>query len=120
LPPIEADPVRVERILYNLLENAVKYSPERSEIKVFARVDKDFVITGVTDQGEGISPDDQDKLFEQFQQLETGLRPTRGVGLGLVVCKRLAEAHGGWIKVDSELGKGSTFSFALPICRTEA
>jgi PAS domain S-box-containing protein len=120
LPPIEADPVRVERILHNLLENAVKYSPEQSEIKVFARIDKDFVITGVTDQGKGISPDDQDKLFEQFQQLETGSRPTRGVGLGLVVCKRLVEAQSGWIKVDSELGKGSTFSFALPICRTEA
>ena len=120
LPPIEADPVRVERILYNLLENAVKYSPDQSEIKVFARIDKDFVITGVTDQGEGISPNDQDKLFELFQQLGTGSRPTRGVGLGLVVCKRLAEAQGGWIKVNSELGRGSTFSFALPICRTEA
>jgi PAS domain S-box-containing protein len=120
LPPVEADPVRVERILYNLLENAVKYSPEESEIKVSARSEKDFVVTGVTDQGEGISPDDQDKLFEPFQQLETESRPSRGVGLGLVVCKRLAEAQGGWIKVDSELGRGSTFSFALPICRTAA
>jgi PAS domain S-box-containing protein len=120
LPPIEADPVRVERILYNLLENAVKYSPEQSEIKVFARIDKDFAITSVTDQGEGISPDDQDKLFEQFQQLGARSRSTRGVGLGLVVCKRLVEAHHGWIKVDSELGKGSTFFFALPICRIEA
>ena len=120
LPPIEADPVRVERVLYNLLENAVKYSPEQSDIKVFARIEKDFVITGVTDQGEGISPNDQDKLFQLFQQLETGSRATRGVGLGLVVCKRLAEAQGGWIKVDSVLGRGSTFSFALPICRIEA
>jgi signal transduction histidine kinase len=120
LPPIEADPVRVERILYNLLENAVKYSPEQSDIKVFARIEKDFVITGVTDQGEGISPNDQDKLFQLFQQLETVSRATRGVGLGLVVCKRLAEAQGGWIKVDSVLGRGSTFSFALPICRIEA
>jgi PAS domain S-box-containing protein len=119
LPPVEADPVRVERILYNLLENAVKYSPEQSEIKVFARVDYDFVITGVTDQGEGISPDDQDKLFKMFQQLGTGSHSTRGVGLGLVVCKRLVEAQGGWIKVNSELGKGSTFFFALPVCRTE-
>jgi signal transduction histidine kinase len=120
LPPVDADQVRVERILYNLLENAVKYSPEQSEIKVSARIDKDFVVTGVTDQGEGISPDDQDKLFKQFQQFETASRPTRGVGLGLVVCKRLVEAQGGWIKVNSELGKGSTFFFALPVCRTEA
>ncbi|MFH0768236.1 MAG: ATP-binding protein [Chloroflexota bacterium] len=117
LPPLEADLVRVERILYNLLENATKYSPKESEIRVSGRKEGDFVITGVTDQGHGISPDDQNKLFELFGRLSSY---TRGVGLGLVVCKRLVEAQGGWIKVDSELGKGSTFSFALPIRKTKA
>lgn len=118
LPVVEADPLRVERILYNLVENATKYSPEQSEIRVFARKEDEFVVTSVADQGAGISPEYQDKLFELFEQLETPLHRTRGVGIGLVVCKRLVEAQGGWIKVDSELGQGSTFSFALPVCRT--
>ncbi|MGD0794637.1 MAG: PAS domain S-box protein [Dehalococcoidales bacterium] len=114
LPPLEADPVRVERIVYNLVENATKYSPPGSQINVSARVEGDFIVTAVTDHGPGISPGDQAKLFELFQQLETSRRPTTGAGLGLVVCKRLVEAQGGWIKVDSAPGKGSTFSFALP------
>jgi two-component system sensor histidine kinase KdpD len=114
LPPVEADPMRVERILYNLLENATKYSPDGSRINVSARTEGNFIVTVITDQGPGISPDDQARLFELFQQLETSTRPTSGAGLGLVVCKRLVEAQGGWIKVDSAPGKGSTFSFALP------
>jgi PAS domain S-box-containing protein len=114
LPQVEADPTRVERILYNLLENATKYSPVESEIKISGRQEGEFVITDVVDQGQGISPDDQKKLFELFERLEIRAL-TKGIGLGLVVCKRLVEAQGGWIKVDSELGKGSTFSFALPI-----
>jgi PAS domain S-box-containing protein len=114
LPPVEADPVRVERILFNLMENATKYSPEDSKITVSSRTQGGFVVTRIIDQGLGISPDDQPKLFELFQQLETSRHLTKGTGLGLVVCKRLVEAQGGWIKVDSEVGKGSTFSFALP------
>jgi signal transduction histidine kinase len=114
LPEVEADPVRVERILFNLMENATKYSPEDSKITVSSRTEEGFIVTNIIDQGLGISPDDQTKIFELFRQLETTQRRTRGAGLGLVVCKRLVEAQGGWIKVDSELGKGSTFSFALP------
>jgi PAS domain S-box-containing protein len=114
LPPVEADPVRVERILFNLMENATKYSPDGSTIKVSSQMQEGFIVTNIIDQGLGISPDDQTKIFELFRQLETTQRRTRGAGLGLVVCKRLVEAQGGWIKVDSELGKGSTFSFALP------
>jgi PAS domain S-box-containing protein len=114
LPPVEADPVRVERILFNLMENAAKYSPEDSKIKVSSRTQGGFVVTRIIDRGLGISLDDQPKIFNLFQQLETSRRLTKGTGLGLVVCKRLVEAQGGWIKVDSELGKGSTFSFALP------
>jgi signal transduction histidine kinase len=96
------------------MENATKYSPKGSKITVSSRTQGGFVITRIIDQGLGISPDDQPKIFELFQQLETSRRLTKGAGLGLVVCKRLVEAQGGWIKVDSELGKGSTFSFALP------
>jgi PAS domain S-box-containing protein len=114
---VEADPLRVERILYNLLENATKYSPEESEIKVYSRKEDEFLVTHVVDQGTGISPHDREKLFELFQRLGTASNPTEGLGLGLVVCKRLVEAHSGWIKVESELGRGSTFSFALPLCK---
>jgi two-component system phosphate regulon sensor histidine kinase PhoR len=103
---VEADPVRVERILFNLMENAAKYSPEDGKITVSSRTQGDFVFTRIIDHGLGISQDDQAKIFSQ--------QTTKGVRLGLVVCKRLVDAQGGWIKVESELGKGSTFSVALP------
>jgi PAS domain S-box-containing protein len=119
LPLVDADPLRVERILYNLLENAVKYSPEESEIKVFAREEKELVVIGVADKGIGISPEDRARLFELFERLEKGAR-LQGLGLGLVVCKRLAEAQGGQIWVESEPGKGSTFYFTLPVNRKTA
>jgi PAS domain S-box-containing protein len=118
LPDVQADPVRVERILFNLMENAAKYSAEGSRITVSGRTQGSFVVTRITDQGPGISQDDQARIFDRFQRLGTSLQQTKGVGLGLVVCKRLVEAQGGWIKVDSEVGKGSTFSFALPKHRT--
>jgi PAS domain S-box-containing protein len=118
LPPVDADPVRVERILFNLMENAAKYSPEDSKITVSSRMQDGLVVTSVTDHGQGISQDDQPKIFELFRRLEASRSLTKGAGLGLVVCKRLVEAQGGWIKVESEPGKGSTFSFALPKHRT--
>jgi PAS domain S-box-containing protein len=114
LPEVEADPVRVERILFNLMENAAKYSPDDGEIKLYSRMQDGFIVTSVIDQGSGMSLDDQAKIFEPFRQLQTSQRRAKGVGLGLVVCKRLVEAQGGWIKVESELGRGSKFSFALP------
>jgi two-component system sensor histidine kinase KdpD len=114
LPEVEADPVRVERILFNLMENAAKYSPEGSDIAVSSRTQGGFVVTRITDHGLGISQDDRARIFERFQRLGESQQRTKGVGLGLVVCKRLVEAQGGWIKVESETGKGSTFSFGLP------
>jgi signal transduction histidine kinase len=106
--------VRVERILFNLMENAATYSLEDSKITVSSRTQGDFVVTRIIDYGLGISLDDQAKIFERFRRLETSQQTTKGVGLGLAVCKRLVEAQGGWIKVDSKMGKGSTFYFALP------
>jgi PAS domain S-box-containing protein len=116
LPPVYADPLRLERILYNLLENAVKYSPRGEEIKVSVRPDREQLVIGVSDRGVGISPADQARLFAPFQRLEES-RPggTRGVGLGLLVCQRLVEAHGGRIWVESAPGRGSTFFFTLPL-----
>jgi PAS domain S-box-containing protein len=116
LPLVDADPLRLERILYNLLENAVKYSPQGSEIQILAKPGKDFLIIGVTDQGVGISPQDKAKLFQPFQRLEQPeFERVKGIGLGLLVCQRLVEAHGGQIWLESEPGRGSTFFFTVPL-----
>jgi PAS domain S-box-containing protein len=116
LRPIPVDPLRLERILHNLLENAVNYSPQGSEIRVFAKRDRERLVIGIADQGIGISLRDQAKLFGAFQRLEQpGLEGVKGAGLGLLVCRRLVEAHGGRIWVESEPGRGSTFYFTLPL-----
>ncbi|MCX6010930.1 MAG: ATP-binding protein [Chloroflexi bacterium] len=117
LPPVQADPLRLERILYNLLENAVKYSPSGGEVRVSAKSQGEHLVFGVSDQGIGISPADQSKLFAPFQRLEKRPSGVRGVGLGLLVCRRLVEAHGGHIWVESEPGHGSTFFFTMPLSR---
>ncbi len=118
LPPVHADELRLERILYNLLENGMKYSPEGSEIRVSARREDGHLTVSVKDQGSGISPRDQSKLFKPFHQVgQVVPGPLGGAGLGLLVCRRLVEAHGGRIWVESEPGNGSTFSFTLPITK---
>jgi len=116
LPLVYADALRLERILHNLLENAIKYSPDRGDIQVFAREEPDHLVIGVKDQGIGISIFDQAKLFGPFQRLEDQrLSGVKGAGLGLLVCRRLVEAHGGRIWVESESGRGSIFCFTLPL-----
>jgi PAS domain S-box-containing protein len=115
---IDADPLRIERVLYNLLENASKYSPPGSQIKVSVKVEPERMVIGVSDQGKGLTPSEQARLFSPFQRLEDSLDRARGAGLGLVVCKRLVEAHGGEIWVESRKGKGSTFFFTLPYSKS--
>jgi PAS domain S-box-containing protein len=116
LPPVSADQLRLNRILNNLLENAVKYSPRGGDIRVFARRDQNDIVIGISDQGIGISAVDQARLFQPFQRLDqTAVESVKGIGLGLVVCQRLVEAHGGRIWVESWLGEGSTFYFTLPL-----
>jgi PAS domain S-box-containing protein len=120
VPPVDADPLRVRRILYNLVQNAVKYSPNGGKIKIFASHEPDRLVIGVSDEGSGISSENQTKIFRSFQRL--GLGPTseiKGIGLGLMVCLRLVEAHGGKIWVESMPGKGSTFYFTLPLIRDQ-
>ena len=120
LPPIPADRLRVERILHNLLENAVKYSPAGSEIRVFAKHERGRLAIGVQDQGIGISSENQAMLFKPFQRLEDTMRAgIKGIGLGLLVCRRLVEAHGGRIWLESEPGHGTTLFFTLPSGQTE-
>ena len=113
---VKADPVRITRVISNLVDNAIKYSPEGGEIKISVRRENDHILVEVSDHGIGISVDDQAKLFQSFQRLEVYSKYLiQGVGLGLRVCKILVESHGGKIWVESELGKGSTFFFTIPI-----
>ena len=112
-PAVPADAARIEQVLYNLLENAVKYSPPGSRVRVFSLLDERGLVMGVRDSGRGIAPENQQKIFEAFGRVEED--GTKGIGLGLVVCKRLVEAHGGSIWVESQIGKGSTFMFSIPV-----
>jgi len=114
LPPVIADPAQLERIFMNLLSNAQKYSAPETPIRIHARRQDHTVVISVSDQGQGIPADDLPHIFERFYRAERG-RKAEGIGLGLYITKALVEAHGGRIWVESEVGKGSTFSFTLPI-----
>jgi len=114
LTTVLGDRVRIERILHNLLDNAIKYSPNGGNITVSIRKDDGCLVIGVKDQGIGVSVEDQNRLFQAFERLET-VYGIGGVGLGLNVCRRLVEAHGGRIWVKSETGQGSNFFFTLPL-----
>jgi len=113
--PVTADHVRVRQVLLNLLSNAIKFTPEGGQVRLAGRPDSDGVRVEVVDTGIGISLSDQQKLFHEFVQLDpSASRHYEGTGLGLALCKRLVELHGGRIGVDSDRGRGSTFWFTLP------
>jgi two-component system sensor histidine kinase EvgS len=112
---VNADRVRLRRILHNLLDNAIKYSAPKTKIGIFAKRRDGEVLIGVRDKGIGIPLEKQGMLFEPFQRLEPENSTVAGTGLGLVVCRRLVEAHGGRVWVESQLGAGSTFQFTLPM-----
>lgn len=114
LPPVQADPDLLERILLNLLSNAMKYSPAGSLVRLAARRMGGEVEISVIDRGEGIAPEDQPRIFERFYRPK-GARRSDSVGLGLYITRMLVEAHGGRIRVKSTPGEGSTFSFTLPL-----
>ncbi len=117
LPPVLADPDRLERILVNLLSNAFKYSKPGTEIAVSVARHGEEVATSVADRGPGISSEQMSHLFEPYQLRRTAEERGESVGLGLYIAKGLVEAHGGRIWVESQVGKGSTFSFTLPTAR---
>jgi signal transduction histidine kinase len=110
------DERKVKQVLVNLLSNAVKFTPEGGRIKVEARLGDSAIITSVTDTGIGIASEDQEVIFEEFRQVGSNYAQKReGTGLGLSLTRKFVEMHGGKIWVESELGKGSTFTFTLPI-----
>jgi len=111
---INSDRRRVEQVLINLLNNAIKFT-ERGEVHIECQIQNGWLETNVRDQGIGIKPEDLNRLFKPFQQIETGLaRSHEGSGLGLSICKHLVTAMGGDITVESQWGVGSTFKFTLP------
>ena len=112
---VAVDPIRIERVIYNLVENAAKYSPEGSEITVSLACRDSEIVLSVADHGIGFPRERQSELFEPFRRLVSQSEYAKGLGLGLVVCKRLVEAHGGRIWVESKLGQGSTFFFSISL-----
>ena len=114
LPPVLADPGRLQQVLLNLLGNAIKYT-ESGSISVSAILENDNINIKIKDTGSGIDPEEIEKLFESFERGKTKqVQQKSGLGLGLEICRRLVEAHGGALEVQSTPGKGSVFSFMLP------
>jgi len=120
LPPVFVDQMRIGQVLTNLVENATKYSPEGSKITVEAKFAGNQIIVSVADRGQGIPAELLDKVFDRFYQAESIVTGKKsGTGLGLSICWGIVEAHGGRIWVESKLGKGSKFSFSLPVGKGE-
>lgn len=114
-PTVWGDPERMREVLSNLVNNAVKYSPEGGTVWIGGRNDRTGVTIYVADQGIGIPPEEQGRIFDRFHRVESGLhRRTEGTGLGLYLVKAIVEAHGGRVWVESAPGRGSIFMFTLP------
>jgi signal transduction histidine kinase len=117
LPPVRVDRDRLLQVLLNLLSNAVKFCDRPdSKVEIAARVENGVVRVDVRDNGPGISPSDTEKIFEKFRQVGDNLTgKPQGTGLGLPISRQIVEHFGGRLWVESEPGRGSTFSFTLPL-----
>jgi signal transduction histidine kinase len=116
IPTLRQDPGKLQQILSNLLSNAIKFTPEGGRVSLRATLELGHVILTVTDSGVGIAPEDQELVFEKFRQAATPLtREHAGTGLGLSIVRELAKLLGGEVVLQSELGRGSTFTVRLPI-----
>jgi signal transduction histidine kinase len=116
LPRVMVDPRRARQVLRNLLENAIKYSPEGGPVTISAQVTDGSIQTSVADRGIGIEPKQLDHIFDRFYQVDSAsTRKVGGSGLGLSICKAIIQVHNGEIWVESQAGSGSTFHFTLPL-----
>jgi len=117
LPPIRADRQRLQEALYNLLDNAVKYSREHGEIRLMARQRDEEIVLSVSDDGIGISKEDLPRIFERFYRVDKArsTESIRGTGLGLAIVKHVTQLHGGHVEAESEIEKGTTIRVVLPV-----
>ncbi|MBS1955158.1 MAG: HAMP domain-containing histidine kinase [Cyanobacteria bacterium SZAS-4] len=111
---VNVDRIRILQVVTNLLSNAIKFAPVGSAIRITTKITDSNIVVSVIDKGRGLAPVDQAKLFQKFQQTEAG-RSAGGTGLGLAISKLIVESHGGKIGVESQLGEGSRFFFAIPV-----
>jgi len=119
LPFVRADESRLRQVLLNLLSNASKFTPAGGEITLSARKESGSLMVGVQDTGPGIAEQDQKQIFLFYYQVADSGQQYKGLGIGLSLCKKLVELHGGQIMVESEVGKGSTFSFSVPLASSD-
>lgn len=115
LGTIRGDERKVKQVLLNLLSNALKFTPEGGRIDVAAHLDDHVAEVSVADTGIGIAPADQEAVFEEFRQVGAADKKAEGTGLGLALSRKFIDLHGGKIWVQSELDRGSTFTFTLPV-----
>jgi signal transduction histidine kinase len=115
---VRADERKVRQVVLNLLSNAIKFTPEGGRIHVRAVPGHGGVEVSVSDTGVGIALEDQEAIFEEFRQVGTADRKVEGTGLGLALSRKLIELHGGMIRVQSQVGGGSTFTFTIPVRRS--
>jgi two-component system phosphate regulon sensor histidine kinase PhoR len=114
LDRVPADPERIREVINNILHNAIKFTPEGGTITLSSHATPDSVIATMADTGTGISATDLTRVFERFYKADKS-RAQSGTGLGLAIAKHIIQAHGGKIWAESEIGKGSVFSFGLPL-----
>jgi len=115
LPPAQGDERRLTQVLLNLVGNAIKFT-EAGKVSIDVAVEDGIFRVAVTDTGPGIAPADQERIFEEFQQVDSSsTRQKGGSGLGLAIARRIAEMHGGGLRVESAPGRGSTFAFTVPV-----
>jgi PAS domain S-box-containing protein len=115
LGQIKGDERKIKQVLLNLLSNAIKFTPEGGRIEVRAAPGDGLVEVSVRDTGVGIAPAEQEAVFEEFRQVGSSAAKHEGTGLGLALCRKFVELHGGRIWVESEVGRGATFTFRLPV-----
>lgn len=116
LPKVLCDPLRLKQILFNLLSNAIKFTPTGGRVSLHAAAREQTLEIAISDTGKGIAQEDMPRLFRAFEQIApTAEGRSHGTGLGLALCQRLVEVHGGTLQVESELGVGSTFTVRLPL-----